>query len=74
MKKTSENWQKECLMEVLDPDGWDRINYQYSWYEEEITRDEFEMRLMTSTVMGNPNQPIWKKELRKEKLNQIEKK
>jgi len=71
MKKTSENWQKECLLLVLDPDGWDRSNFDYSWYKEEITKEEFENRLIHSTVKGNLGESIWKKELRKEKLNQI---
>ncbi len=63
--KTSEEWQKLCKAEVLDPDGWDRDpqNYQFSWYEELITRGEFERRLGSSTIqcsvadLGN----IWKK-------------
>lgn len=33
---------------VLDPDGWDRSNFEESWAEA-ITRDEFESRIGTST-------------------------
>jgi hypothetical protein len=47
--KTSEEWQKLCKIEVVDPDGWDRTNYSFSWGEELITRKEFERRLMRST-------------------------
>jgi alpha-amylase/alpha-mannosidase (GH57 family) len=56
--KTSEEWQsKYPHVKILDPDGWDRKNYQYSWYEELITREEFEKRMMMSTCMGiNPEQ------------------
>lgn len=50
MLKTSEDWQKECTVIILDPDGWDRKNYQYSWHEEKITREEFEKRMVSSTV------------------------
>lgn len=48
--KTSEEWQKLCTIIILDPDGWDRTNYQYSWYEELIIKKEFEKRLCTSTI------------------------
>ncbi len=55
-KKTSEEWSKEYKnAEVFDPDGWDRRNFQYSWYEEKITFEEFEQRVMHSTC-------IWKQE------------
>ena len=50
MKKTSENWQKICTVHVLDPDGWDRKNYHYSWHEEKISRKEFERRMLYSTI------------------------
>jgi len=60
--KTSEEWQKLCKIEVLDPDGWDRRNYQYSWHEELITRNEFEKRLGSSTCQFNTTSffDIWK--------------
>ena len=60
--KTSEEWQKLCKIEVLDPDGWDRANLQFSWYEEKISRNEFERRLAPSTVQFNPDdlKNIWK--------------
>ena len=48
--KTSEEWSKLCKHIVLDEDGWDRENFQYSWHEERITREEFEKRFLSSTV------------------------
>jgi hypothetical protein len=48
--KTSDEWQKLFPeVEVLDPDGWDRQNFQYSWFEEKITKMQYEMRLSVST-------------------------
>ena len=65
MMKTSEEWNKECVGEVLDPDGWDRKNFQYSWFEEKISKDEFECRFIHSTIKlerinGFIPQSIWK--------------
>lgn len=49
--KTSAEWQRlNPDVVVYDPDGWDRKNYQYSWYEELITLDEYNKRLIYSTV------------------------
>ena len=52
--KTSDEWEKSNLPEmdgttVLDPDGWDRQNYQFSYYEELITKDEYLHRVSYST-------------------------
>lgn len=60
-KKTSEEWQKLCKVTILDPDGWDRKNYQYSWHEELITQQEFEQRIITSTCEFSPGvfRDIW---------------
>lgn len=50
--KTSEEWFKEYEeATILDPDGWDRKNFQFSWHEEKITFEEFEQRVMRSTCM-----------------------
>lgn len=52
MLKTSEEWQKLCTIEVYDPDGWDRKgDFDYSWYKEKITREEFKDRLYQSTCL-----------------------
>jgi hypothetical protein len=55
--KTSEQWQAELPhIKVLDPDGWDRTNYQFSWFEELISFEEYQKRMMYSTCMGrNPD-------------------
>lgn len=52
--RTSAVWHAAAVAEypgfyVMDPDGWDRRNYQYSWNEELISRDEFEKRAAKST-------------------------
>lgn len=57
IKKTSEEWEKltpkEWSLTILDPDGWDRSNYQYSFHEELITKFEFMGKLMYSTIQCN---------------------
>lgn len=51
--KTSDEWYKLVPLEynllILDPDGWDRKNYQYSFNEELITESEFKSRVSNST-------------------------
>ena len=52
--KTSDEWEKSNLPEmdgtiVLDPDGWDRTNFNFSYYEELITKDEYLLRVNMST-------------------------
>ena len=49
-KKTSAEWQKiYSNIEILDPDGWDRSNYEYSWNKEKITVTEYFLRRSKST-------------------------
>jgi hypothetical protein len=55
MRKTSEEWNKLYNITILDPDGWDRKNFYYSWYEEKITKDEFKRRVLESTIKGIVN-------------------
>lgn len=56
-KKTSQEWMdllnKDRKFTLLDPDGWDRSNFKYSFYEEKITVEEFFARLSVSTCSGN---------------------
>ena len=53
--KTSKEWydivypNKEVV--IMDPDGWDRSNWEYSWEEEQITQNTFMIRVMNSTCM-----------------------
>ena len=51
--KTSAEWAEHQNIIVLDPDGWDRKNFKYSFGEELITLEEFNKRLMHSTIMIN---------------------
>ena len=50
--KTSEEWQKEYSAEVLDPDGWNRRDFDFSFNVELISREEFERRMARSTTEG----------------------
>lgn len=50
IKKTSREWQElKPDFIVLDADGWDRSNFEYSWNEELITEEEYNKRLLYST-------------------------
>ena len=53
--KTSQEWYDllypDYKIIIMDPDGWDRTNYDYSFKEEKITIDEFNRRLTNSTVI-----------------------
>jgi hypothetical protein len=51
--KSSNDWQIEKGIVVLDPDGWDRLNYQASW-DELISESEFSYRLNQSTSIRMP--------------------
>lgn len=52
--KSSKEWQlevpKEFKLVILDPDGWDRKNYEFSFNQKKITKEEFKLRLSKSTV------------------------
>jgi len=52
--KTSKEWfdsvKDEMKLQILDPDGWDRSNFNYSFYEEKINSVEFFKRLSISTI------------------------
>lgn len=52
--KTSKEWKewKEFdYISIMDPDGWDRKNYDHSFNVEKITLEEFNKRLSMSTCM-----------------------
>lgn len=51
IKKTSQQWNEEDKYTIIDPDGWDRLNYEYSFFEEQITKEEYTKRLHKSTCM-----------------------
>jgi hypothetical protein len=50
--KTSKEWHEKLYPNwvILDPDGWDRKNYEYSFEQELITLEEFQNRLIRSTT------------------------
>lgn len=55
--KTSHEWAEECLLpgeEIQDPDGWDRSNFEHSFYKERINQSEFSKRLAMSTGVWAP--------------------
>lgn len=58
-KKTSDQWNKEFNIEIMDPDGWDRANFEYSWYQEPITLEEFKNRVTISTIYLNTIPKEW---------------
>lgn len=52
--KTSKEWYelvpKKFNLAILDPDGWNRSNFDISFNKELITKDQFIKRLMSSTI------------------------
>lgn len=49
--RTSKDWLSENkFIDIIDPDGWDRENYNYSFNEELIDFEEFNRRIMKSTI------------------------
>ncbi len=51
-KKSSGEWLEDEEFEglcILDPDGWDRKNFDKSW-NEKITKRNFIARIMKSTI------------------------
>lgn len=60
--RTSEQWQAHLRDEftVLDPDGWDRADYEYSWKSEIVTEAEFRNRAARSTCKPGRD---WRKSL-----------
>lgn len=55
-KRTSREWQMIKTQHiVIDPDGWDSNNYEFSWNEELISENVYNNRLKFSTIEDNPN-------------------
>lgn len=56
--KTSAEWMDQYFkdnLQIIDPDGWDRLNFSYSWYKEKISLEEFKSRVMFSTITWKGN-------------------
>lgn len=53
--KTSQEWYdlipKEFDVVIIDPDGWNRQDYEHSFTKEHITKEEFKIRLLYSTII-----------------------
>ena len=47
--RTSDEWVKHTGIEILDPDGWDRTDFENSW-NELISEEEFLLRCYRSTI------------------------
>jgi len=58
-RRPSSVWHKLLTVpkgiEILDPDGWDRKHFTYSWEKECITEREYEKRLSVSTLRWYQN-------------------
>jgi len=56
--KTPEDWynttSKKAGITILDPDGWRNGRYEFEWYEELVTYEEYENRLAQCTCMWKP--------------------
>lgn len=53
-KSSNDWWHDNPLFPTLriqDPAGWDMDNLHYSFYEEKVTEEEFDRRLMLSTTV-----------------------
>ncbi|KKL46728.1 hypothetical protein LCGC14_2342690, partial [marine sediment metagenome] len=60
MNKSAEEWlasTKYIGVTILDPDGWNRKNFEASWAEK-ITQEEFEKRVAASTITVDKNYQI----------------
>lgn len=55
--KTSNEWyqivKEQFGIQLLDPDGWDRQNFQFSFFVDKIDSNEFINRLELSTLKFN---------------------
>ena len=52
--RTSSDWLAlNPVLKIMDPDGWDRSDFIYSFYEEKISLKEFKNRLSKSSVISN---------------------
>lgn len=73
VKKTSLEWnqsEKYSHLVIYDPDGWDRQNYEFSFHEELITEEEFNIRVLHSTVISNKSKSELDEEIEDE-LNRL---
>ncbi|MFX0184083.1 MAG: hypothetical protein ACFE95_13455 [Candidatus Hodarchaeota archaeon] len=54
-KRTSIEWCDYFEIhpkDIIDPDGWDRANFHYDFFQKEITYQQFDDKIGTSTCQG----------------------
>jgi hypothetical protein len=57
--KTSKEWYALSTgYVIMDPDGWDRTNYDFSFNVEPISINEYTKRVGRSTVLLKPKEAI----------------
>lgn len=53
-RKTSDDWFNQLYpnneIKITDPLGWDKDNFSESWYNEKITKEQFNMRVLLSEI------------------------
>lgn len=60
--KTSADWYKEeDGLKILEPNGWDRSDFEHSFDVEEITKEEFDSRVLFSICDFGKNSAMLKK-------------
>jgi hypothetical protein len=47
--KSSAQWAEELDVKIVDPDGWDRTNFEEDWHRP-ISRIEFIQKASMSTI------------------------
>ena len=59
-KKTSYWWGRDINPKdrIIDPDGWDRRNFKFSFHKEEITEEEYRRRFIRSTTEIHHTSPF----------------
>jgi len=57
VKKTSKEWFEEIPrkyeLKILDPTGWNKENYEYSFNKKLITKNDFTIKLGKSLISCN---------------------
>lgn len=48
--RNSADWNRHDTYRILDPDGWDRTNFRFSWFVELIDQNEYIRRRNKSTT------------------------
>lgn len=51
VKRLPAEWEKILNITIMDPDGWDRTNFEESW-NTPLTQEEFKDKADVSTVMN----------------------